>query len=107
MSKSKVLETHEERENVERVVELKGNIYDFLELVDNEKDVEHVFLNVASAMIDINPICKLSDGAKYRSKIFAILSEIKEDCILEYFYYFIAGKLGKLSPEEVLTDVHQ
>lgn len=87
-----------------RLNELKVKIFDMLELLDSEEEMEKVLVNVASALFEINPMCKTSDELMYRRKILSILVEIKETCILEYFYYFIAGKLGKLSPEEVLTD---
>lgn len=88
-----------------RLNELKVHIFDMLELLDSEEDMEKVLVNVASALIEINPMCKSSDALMYRRKILSIITEIKETCILEYFYYFMAGKLGKLSPEEVFADV--
>ncbi len=38
----------------------------------------------------------------YREGIARIFADVTEPRVLEYFYYFIHAKLGKVLPEEVL-----
>ena len=75
-----------------------------LGLIESEKIMNYISIIVSDILKDDCKEQKASEAAIYRSRAVAILGGIDETDKLEYFYYFIAARLGKLLPEEVSAD---